>query len=71
MINIRSERNRLGMSQGQLANRLNVDETTLRRWEQGQTSIPSSKAIQMSSLFCCSVDYLFGLSEERTRAGVR
>ena len=30
-----------------------------------ETSVPSSKACEMAQMFGCSVDYLFGLTDER------
>lgn len=65
MNNIKSERSRLGMTQGDLAHKLRVGESTIRRWEKDESSIPSEFAIRMSRLFGCSTDYLFGLCEER------
>lgn len=65
MNNIRSERTRLGLTQKALALRLDVDDQTVRRWEKEKSPIPSSKATEMSCLFGCSTDYLFGLSDER------
>lgn len=66
--NIKSERARLNMTQAQLAEEIGVDAGTIARWEKGATDIPSSKAAQMSQLFKCSIDYIFGMSEERHRA---
>lgn len=65
--NIRSERVRLGLTQLELANRLSVDVSTISDWENTKRDIPSSKAKEMSMLFDCSVDYLFGLSSERAK----
>lgn len=65
--NIKSERVRLGITQEALARRIGVAECTIRGWEQGIRSIPSKAAIEMSDLFGCSVDYLFALTEERTK----
>lgn len=63
--NIKSERARLDMTQEDLASEIDVDAGTIRRWEKGATDIPSSKATEMSKLFNCSIDYLFGLTDER------
>ena len=65
--NIRSERARLGLTQCELANRLSVDTSTISDWENAKRDIPSGKAKEMSNLFDCSVDYLFGLSAERAK----
>ena len=66
--NIKSERVRIGLTQEALAEKIDVDAATIRRWEKGSTDIPSSKAACMSMLFKCSVDYLFGLTDERKAA---
>lgn len=63
--NIKSERARLDMTQEDLAAEIGVDAGTIRRWEKGDTDVPSSKAAMMSKLFKCSIDYLFGLADER------
>lgn len=69
--NIKSERYRIGMTQEQLAEELSVSDSTIRGWEQGIRSIPSTYAVEMSDLFGCSVDYLFGLIDERTKTVAR
>lgn len=65
MTNIKSERARLGLTQEALAIRLEVSPFTISNWETESTPIPSTKAVEMSQLFGCSVDYLFGLSNDR------
>lgn len=65
--NIKSERCRLDLTQVELAGKLSVDASTIGGWENGKRDIPSSKAKEMSELFNCSIDYLFGLSNERSK----
>lgn len=65
--NIKSERGRLDLTQVELAGKLSVDASTISGWENGKRDIPSSKAKEMSELFDCSIDYLFGLSSERSK----
>lgn len=67
--NIKSERVRIDLTQEELAPKIGVDSSTIRRWEKGKSNIPSSAATLMSKLFNCSIDYLFGLSNERTKTG--
>lgn len=67
--NIKSERSRIDLTQEMLAEKIGVDEKTVRRWEKGDSNIPSSAAAKMSLLFECSTDYLFGLSNERMKTG--
>lgn len=65
MNNIASERSRQGLTQERLAEKLGVASRTIRDWEKDKRSIPSSKACEMARLFSCSVDYLFGMTNER------
>lgn len=65
MTNIKSERVRMGLTQKSLAERLEVDERTVGNWEAEATPVPSTKAVEMSDIFGCSVDYLFGLTDNR------
>ena len=62
--NIRAERSRLGMTQTQLAKRLNVDPSSVVRWENGGT-ITQDTLINMRDIFGCTIDWLLGLTDER------
>lgn len=66
MNNIASERKRLDLTQRELGERIGVVERTVRCWEKDSNSVPSTKACEMARLFGCSVDYLFGLTDERS-----
>ena len=63
--NIASERVRLGMSQQDLANELQVPRDSVKDWESGETAIRSSMLVRMADLFGCSLDYLMARSDER------
>lgn len=65
---IKSERARIDLTQEGLAKRLGVDDQTIRRWEKDISPIPSDKAVEMSDIFGCTIDYLFGLTDERKPA---
>ena len=68
MNSIASERVRIGLSQEDLAAKLNLkSRATFASYESGG-EIPSSKLIAMTELFHCSADYLLGLTENRTVA---
>ena len=55
---IRQQRNKLGMTQKELSNALEISQTTLSNWERG-THEPNHQAlIQFSAMFDCSIDYL-------------
>lgn len=65
---IKSERARIGLSQAELGAALNqpVSERTVREWEKGNSPIPSFQLLNLIQIFHCSVDYLLGLTDERT-----
>lgn len=65
MLNIASERKRLGLTQEQLAEKIGVVESTVRAWENGVHDPSTTSLRLMSKLFCCSADYLLGITEER------
>lgn len=63
--NIRGERSRQDLTQEQLAEKLGVAESTIRRWEEGTTKPASDMVVAMAGIFGCTTDYLLGLTEER------
>lgn len=63
--NIASERVRLGMSQQDLADELEVSRDSVKDWESGRTPIKSTLLISMADIFDCSIDYLMARSNER------
>lgn len=65
MKNIASERVRLGLTQGSLADLLGVTRQTVLRWENGKSKPPTSAVYMMANLFGCSTDYLLGITDER------
>lgn len=58
------ERKNLGLTQVELAELVDVDQSTVVRWESGG-SIPQVKMVKMRSLFGCDIDWLIGVSDER------
>lgn len=65
-MNIASERKRLGLRQADLAEKLGVSKSTVERWEQNVTPPFGDKLVEMHDLFGCTVDYLLGITDERT-----
>lgn len=66
---IREIRLRAGMSRLALANRLNITQQAVGRWERGETE-PSSDILQrISQIFGVSINYLFGVDEMRPSDG--
>ena len=59
-----AERKNLGLTQAELAELVDVDQSTVVRWESGG-SIPQEKMVKMRSLVSCDIDWLIGVSDER------
>ncbi|EMZ42673.1 MULTISPECIES: helix-turn-helix domain-containing protein [Atopobium] len=62
---IASERVRIGLTQGQLAQLVSVTPATVSRWELGKFEPYGSNIAKLADIFGCSTDYLLGLSDER------
>lgn len=69
--NIKSERVRAGLSQQELAERLEVSPITIRNWESGKSVLNVSKLLALSDIFQCTTDYILGRCEERTMSVIR
>lgn len=59
-----SLRKKSGLSQEQLAERLNVSRQAISKWEAGQSVPESDKLITISNYFNVSLDYLMKETEE-------
>ncbi len=65
--NLTKFRKRCGMTQGQLAARLNVTPQAVSKWENG--SLPDTEFLpKISGILGVSIDVLFGLAEDRDAA---
>lgn len=62
---IRIERVIKKMSQEDLAKQLEVHPNTVAKWERDMTHCPLDKALRLTEIFDCSLDYLIGRSETR------
>lgn len=58
-------RNRLGLSQREFAEKLNISKSTYSRWETGEKIIPLKHLINLCNYTNTSCDYIFGLSENK------
>lgn len=65
MRNMASERVRLGMTQQEMANLLNIAVSTLCRYENDADSIPPAVLKKSADVFGCTTDYLLDLTPER------
>ena len=66
--NLASERVRLGLSQGELADKLNVSTTTIHEYENFKRPMTTDFIINASGFFGCSIDYLLDRTDERMAA---
>lgn len=62
--NLRKSRIVLGLTQKDVAECLNVDNSTVSGWERGKDTIPLRRLITYANTYNYSLDYLFGLTEE-------
>ena len=60
--NLKNERKKLGYSQKQLAQILNVSQQTVGSWEVGRTEPDAKTLTKLANIFGVSVDYLTGHS---------
>lgn len=57
-------RERKGLSQTQLANKLNVAQSTLAMWEKGKRGLKEDSIKTISEFFGVTADYLLGIENE-------
>ena len=53
------------LNQQEIANILNVSQTTYSRYESGLLDIPSQSLIKLAAYYHTSIDYLVGITDER------
>lgn len=63
---IRDLREDSDLTQRQIAELLNISQTTYSRYESGTLDIPSSSLIVLAKFYKISVDYLLGLTNNKT-----
>ncbi|MCI2105308.1 MAG: helix-turn-helix domain-containing protein [Intestinimonas sp.] len=54
------------LTQQQIAELLNISQTTYSRYESGVLDIPSSSLISLAKFYRTSVDYLLDLTKNKT-----
>ena len=60
---LKESRERLGLTQKQIASVFNVHESTVSGWETGKDPIPFKKLIKYCELFDYSIDYILYISK--------
>lgn len=53
-----------GLTQQQLADCLDVDRTTVMKWERGERETNFTMLIKIAKFFQVTIDYLLGVSDE-------
>ena len=61
---IRDLREDADKTQAELAKILNTHTTQYRRWETGETEIPTHKVIELCKFYKVSADYILGLNNK-------
>ena len=59
MNNIKILRERVMLTQTELAARLNVGQTAVSTWETGKAKPRADKLLQLAKIFGCTIDELF------------
>lgn len=63
---IKSLREDAGMSQAELARRLDVTRSSVNAWEMGLSTPTTQYIVEISKLFHVSSDYLLGITSEQS-----
>jgi predicted transcriptional regulator len=66
--NLASERIRLGLSQTQAANELDIGLSCMSKYENNPMAMPGDFIVRAARFYQCSADYLLGISNERCGA---
>ena len=67
-LRIKEIRIKSGMSQLELANKLNVNQTAISQWERGASYPSYEKLPILARLLNCTIDELYGLTPSRQDA---
>jgi transcriptional regulator with XRE-family HTH domain len=67
MKNLKKLRDIWGLSQKELADKLNVKQATVSGWENGTREPDSATMIKLAEIFNCTVDYLLGRVDKPDR----
>ena len=64
---IKERREALGLPQAQLADRMGVTTTAVRKWETGRALTSADKLPALADLLNCSIDALYGRDSPEER----
>lgn len=62
--NMVAERYRMGLTAGEVAERIHVHPNAVLRWERGTAEPRGSNLVNLSELYGCSPDYLLDLTND-------
>ncbi len=62
---LKEVRIRLGLSQKEMIQKLNVSKSTYSRWETGEKIIPLKHLINYCNVMQISIDYIIGISDSK------
>ena len=61
---LKAAREAKGLTQQQVAERLSVNRQTVSNWENEGQSISQDHVINLARIYTCSLDYLYGLTNQ-------
>lgn len=61
-------RKRTGMSQMEVARRLNINQSSVACWETGKSIPRAFMLVKLADLYCCTIDELMGREQGRDSA---
>ena len=64
MNNMKKARIIAGYNQVQVADKMDVTNVTVSRWETGQTKPSIDDLVVLSKMYKCSTDYLLGVTDD-------
>lgn len=62
---IKDLREDMDLSQADVAKILNCSQAAYSYYENGKRDVPTAVLIALASLYCCSTDYLLGISDKK------
>lgn len=62
---IRALREDNDLTQAQLAQLLNISQTTYSRYESGKLDVPSQSLIKLANFYSTSIDYLVNITDSK------
>ena len=64
----RELRKQSGLTQGELAQKINMSQEGYSKYETGRCDMPTEILIALARIYCVSVDYLLGISDTKQRS---